>query len=112
MFRESLFVCDRFHYTGHKCSAFFDPDVHRSCENVSTTGAEAINKQWRTLRKHIRFLSAENIVPFPYVRMLYINIRAHLPDQMGASDVGNERIVSFANRFEPCQCERCTRNSS
>lgn len=64
MFDEALFVYDHFHYEGYKCSAEFDPDMHKMCDNMPTSGSEAINKQWRSSRKRIRFLSADNIVPF------------------------------------------------
>lgn len=107
MFKESTFVCDRFHYTGHKCSGLFDPDTQQKCDGVPTSGAEAINKQWRTSRKHIRFSSADNLIPFLHVRMFFLNIRAHLRDASNGADVENKDIISFAEKIMPCKCARC-----
>lgn len=101
MFSDTTFVCDRLHYA-------FDPDTHPCCDNIPTSGAEAINKQWGTSRKHIRFLSADNIVPFLYVRMLFLNIRAHLRHKTKGVDVENQDVIQFADDLLACTCERCS----
>lgn len=107
MFERTLYVCDRFHYAGHKWSGLFDSDTHKKCEKVPTSGAQAINMQWRTSRKHIRFLSAEYLVPFLYFRMLFLNIRAHLRHTSKGADVENKDVISFADKFILCSCDRC-----
>lgn len=95
------FVTD-FITLGHEFSGLFDPDKHKKCDGVLTSGAEAINKQWRTSREHIRFFSAIHLwqddvsqnpsPPAPFVEEM---------------DVENKDVLVFANKFVPCTCLRC-----
>lgn len=73
MVQDTLFVSNRFHYTGHRCSSLFDPDVYERCDKVPTSGAESLNRQCKSSRTHIRCLSAENLAPFVSVRMFFLN---------------------------------------
>lgn len=107
---KTLFLCDRFHYRTHKCSSIFDPDVYRQCDNLSTSGAESLNRQFSASRRHVRFLAGENLVPFIYVRSLFLNIRAHLRDKYQQADVEDSDLISFANTKMPCGCSRCQAN--
>lgn len=107
MFEDTLFVCDRFHYTGHRCSSLFDPDIYESCDKVPTSGAEALNRQWKPSRTHIRFLSADNLVPFVYVRMFFLNLRAKMRERCKGVDVENRDLYGLAHELIPCKCHRC-----
>lgn len=70
-------------------------------DKVQTTGAEALNR-------NIRHLNSENIVPFFYLRMLFLNLRAHLRDKTGISAVDGKDFYLFANEFLPCTCRHCS----
>lgn len=72
MFERTTFVCDRFYYLSHRCSSLYDPDSFKECDEIPTSGAESLNKQWCASRTHIRYLGKDN------VRMFFMNMRAHV----------------------------------
>lgn len=61
---------------------------------MQTTGAEALNRAWKISRTHIRYLNAKNIVPFLYLRMLFLNLLAHMRDRGKVKDVNEKDYLS------------------
>lgn len=55
MFSETTFVCDRFHYAGHKCPGLFDPDTHNRCDKIPKSGAERHASTYDSLKRTISF---------------------------------------------------------
>lgn len=50
---KTKILCDRFHYRTHKCGPEFDPDSYTECNDLLTSEAEALNRQWPTFRNNI-----------------------------------------------------------
>lgn len=95
MFHETALLCNRFHYGGHKCSSHFDPDAFRLADNIQKSGAEALNKQWKASRTHVRYLSPETIVTFLFLHMMFLNLRALLRDDGKSDDVSEKDFYAF-----------------
>lgn len=69
---KTLFLCDRFHFRSHKCTSVFDPEIYPDCDDIRTSGAEALNRQFSASQRPVRFLSGEILVPFVYVGSLFL----------------------------------------
>lgn len=67
------------------------------CDNITTSEFEAISRHWKNIRTHIRFLSKQILMPFLYVRMFFLNIRAHLKDACPTT-VEDREVYSFINK--------------
>lgn len=98
----------RFDYQSHRCSALYDPDSFPCCENVPASGAEALNRQWKASRMHIRFLGKQNLDTFIFIRMLFLNLRALVRDAGGAVEPEDQCLYEFANKRMKCDCLRCS----
>ena len=105
---EARLLCDRFHYRTHTCPSVFDPDTFSTCDNLLTSGAEAINSRLATSRSHIRFLSGENLVPFLFVKILFLNLRANVRRTTKKKDIEDVDVFKYARNSVPCRCDRCT----
>ena len=52
-FETTDVLSDRFHYKGHRCCSLFDPDSYPHCDELMTSGAEALNARLSASRSHI-----------------------------------------------------------
>lgn len=105
---ETTVLMDRFHYRSHRCCSLFDPDTFQFCDTLLTSGAEALNRRLAASRTHIRYLSGENLIPFLYVRTLFLNLRARLRQDSNKDDIEDSDIQLYFNEIVPCTCARCT----
>ena len=108
MFDSTTFLCERFHYRSHSCSSLFDPDTYPMCDDLLTFGAEALNRKLTASRNHIRYLAGRKLVPFLYVRALFLNLHSHMRDSKNYSGVEDLYMSQMADKFMPCLCTRCT----
>lgn len=106
---ETQIVTDRFHYKSHKCASVMDPDTYPVCDDLHTSGAEALNRRWAASKNHIRYLAGDNLVPFLYARALFLNLRARVREKKKASDIEDFDINGILNEELPCRCERFLR---
>lgn len=97
-------LIDRFHFKSHICSSVFDPTVYPTLTYERTTTAESLNAVLAETRKHVRFLSGSNLIPFLRARMAIMNIIANLRESRGVSDVEDSHLASFFDDLVPCNC--------
>jgi len=101
-------VCDRFHYHGHTCNSVFDPSSYSSCADHATSGAEAMNHVWNFSKSHLRFLRADNMMPFLAARAVFVNIRAAIREFSGKADINAKQFRHFVRDKWDCTCSRCS----
>lgn len=100
-------LSDRFHYRSHKCSSLFDPDIFSFCDGLMTSVAESLNRRLAASRNHIRYLFGDNLVPFPYSRIIFLNLRMRIRQQFDKEDVEYIDIYSLFEKIVPLHCSRC-----
>jgi len=104
---KCLVVSDRFHYRGHKCNVVNDPDSYPACRMHSTSGAESINQHWNFSKSHVRFLSADNLMPFLAIRTVFLNIRARIREKFGVMDIDDSHYSKYIQEAWVCCCNLC-----
>lgn len=103
-------VCDRFHYSGHICNSVTDPGSYPSCDFHKTSNAEAVNHLWSHSKQFSRYLNAQNLMPFLYLRATFLNIRARYREVNATTDIEDVDIVNFSRSILNCTCARCRNN--
>lgn len=90
-----ILVCDRFHYKGHKCNSFWDPDSYVSCADHGTSSVEAINQLWTFSKSHMRFLRPENLMPFLAARSVFLNVRSSVREATCKTDITTKMLLQY-----------------
>jgi hypothetical protein len=75
LLRKTEFLVDKFHYgKGHSCGPMFDPRGSESSRRINGSSAESLNAQFAVLRKTIRYLGPDTLIPIVAFRALYLNL--------------------------------------
>ena len=105
-------ICDRFHYRSHVCTSIWDPDSYTASKSTSSSSAEAINHLWNFSKSHLRFLKAENLMPFLAARAVFINVRTILREVDKKKEFKAKRFREFVQGLWQCTCYRCNQKIS
>lgn len=86
-----------------------DFNTQHKCYSQEVLKCSNFQKRWHkramaNITKTFWFLAADNIVPSLYIRMLFINVRAHLRSRTDGRDVENKDVFEFKNKWMPCTC--------
>lgn len=103
----SKVVVDRFHYTAHKCSSFFDADCFSFLDRLKTTTAESINARIRKSANCIRYLHKSHYMVFLNIRFALLNLYAKYREKYARDDVDDEDIGAFFRSLSICPCSYC-----
>ena len=104
---ETIIMSDRFHYRSHKCNTVTDPDRYAICNDHRTSGTESINQQWNFSKKHIRYLSPENLMSYLAIRSVFLNIRTSIREKFEIQDIGDTHFLSLITDSWKCSCVLC-----
>lgn len=100
-------VVDRFHYKGHKCCSFFDPDAYSKLDVDRTTSAESFNARIERAIHHMRYLSGSNLFSFLQVRFALLNLNAIYMQEKNKTDLEDEDVEGFFKDLIDCNCDVC-----
>ena len=99
---ETVIMSYRFHYRSHKCNTVTDPDSYSICNGHRTSGAESINQQWNFSKKHVRYLSQENVMQFLAVRSVFLNVRTSISEKFKIQNIDDTHFFSFITESWKC----------
>ena len=101
---KCLIVSDRFHYRSHKCDIVTDPDSYSLCTTHGMSSSESINKEWKFIKSHVRFLASHNSMPSSSIRAVFKNIAAWIREKNKTQEIEESHYRRFANNFYTCSC--------
>lgn len=65
---------------------------------MCNSSAESNSSRFATSRNHIRYLNGTNLVPFLYVRTIFMNLRSSIREEHKAYDLEYQDIICSRTR--------------
>lgn len=99
-------VVDSFHFKGHTCSSFFDPDYYKSNDGQRSTTAESINARLEKSLSFLRYVKGEIYVSYLSARFAAVNLASMFRRKYGTRDLEDEDHEDLSSFFlENCDCK-------
>lgn len=76
-------IVDRFHFTEHTCSKFYNGSLHSILDDDRTVAAEVINAVIDKCSNHINYLEGRTVAPFMKMIFAHLNACAHVRERSG-----------------------------
>lgn len=105
--RWSMFMVDRFHFTGHTCSNIYNGDLYKKLDLDRSTAAEIINAIIDKGTSHITYIDGTNVIPFMRVLFATRNETAMVKDITGKEDVEDMDVAQKYREQLKCLCASC-----
>ena len=100
----SFILVDRFHYKGHTCNSFFNPDCYRTMDQIKTNAPEINNSKLKRSLYNMRFLAGDTLVYYLNVRFALLNLQAKYSEDFNTKDLEDIDMDRFYAELLPCHC--------
>jgi hypothetical protein len=104
---RTLFVTDRFHEEGHTCGPIYSARFRPQADGMRSSNAESINAVFASSRSHVRHLGEHHLIPFLFVKSLFMNLKARWRQTSGKADVEDADLSAAFYEQHHCRCARC-----
>lgn len=107
LLRSCFPVIDRFHYQGHTCSNYYNPDRYKTLVQQRSVAEEVMNAVLHKSVGFIRYLKGENIRPYLKAMFAVHNFKSMLRDELNRGDLPLMHLAKHYNRLFKCTCPLC-----
>ena len=99
-----ILLSDRFHYRGQNRNTVTEPESYQLFKDYRNSEAESINQTWNLSRKHIRYLSPKNVMPYLAIRSVLFKKKRSVRKKHRTQNIDDSLFEFYIKEKWICNC--------